>query len=71
MSLKSEFLDWKTNMITVAYFEAINERIKDATETLVATAGLDSLQDNFHRGFIYAYRELLDFKVEDVAEDAE
>jgi len=68
MSLKSEFLDWKTNMITVAYFEAIHERIKDATAGLIESAGLDNAQDNFWRGFIHAYGEMLDFRVEDVKE---
>ncbi len=66
---KSEFIDWKSNIVTRAFFDAINERIEDAKEILGHSAGLDSISDNFYRGFIHAYKEALDFKIEDDSEE--
>jgi hypothetical protein len=65
---QSDFTNWKSDPVTQAYFEAIVYRIEDAKDSLVATAGLDPAADNFNRGFIYAYRELLDFRIDDVIE---
>jgi hypothetical protein len=63
---KSDFNDWLSNSVTKAYFSAITERIEEAKDVLAESAGLDGIQDNFYRGFIYAYRELKTFKLEDV-----
>lgn len=65
---QSDFQNWKSDPVTQAYFEAIIYRIEDAKESLAANAGLDSASDCFNRGFIYAYRELLDFRIDDVIE---
>lgn len=70
MSLsRSEWTDWKTNNVTRAYFHAAQERIEDAKEILANSAGQDSDADNYLRGFIQAYREMLDFRVEDINDD--
>lgn len=61
-----DFLSWKNEPVTKAYLEAIKLRIEEATEELVANAGEDSSRDSFLRGFIFAYKELQDFKVEGV-----
>ena len=56
---------WKQDTVTQLFYEAVKERIEDAKETLANTAGQDMIMDNFYRGFIYAYREMLEFKVEE------
>jgi len=62
---KSEFIDWKSGLVTEAFFEAAEERVYDCMELLAQSAGLDADQDNFYRGFIAAYREMQQFSVED------
>lgn len=62
----SDFLDWKSNPVTKAFFEACNERIEDAKEELATSAGVNSIQDNLIRGIIYAYREMQDFRIDDL-----
>lgn len=70
MSLsKSEWTDWKQHNVTRAYFHAARERIEESKEILANSAGQDSDQDNFLRGFIAAYNEMLDFRVEDVRDE--
>lgn len=68
---KSEWIDWKANPVTKAFYEACIVRISEAKDELAVTAGLDSDADNMLRGFIRAYVEMLDFTVEDVVEDEE
>jgi hypothetical protein len=43
----------------MAMYEAVIERIEDAKESLVLSAGNDSLQDRFTSGMIRAFREVL------------
>lgn len=62
----SDFLDWKSNPVTRAFFDACNIRIEDAKEELAISAGLNATQDNLLRGIIYAYREMQDFHIEDL-----
>lgn len=69
MISKLEWNDWKANQVTRAFFQAAEMRIEDAKEILAGSAGQDSGNDNFFRGFIQAYREMQDFKVEDVVEE--
>lgn len=62
----SDFLDWKSNPVTKAFIEACNERVEDAKNTLAISAGIDSAQDNLLRGFILAYREMQEFRIDDL-----
>jgi len=66
---KEEWNDWKTHDITRAFYQACAFRVEDAKDILGASAGLDSDTDNFYRGFIAAYNEMREFKVEDVEDD--
>jgi len=66
---KQDWQDWKQEDITRAFYSACNERINDTKEILASSAGIDQTQDNFLRGFIAAYSEMLDFKVEDMEDD--
>lgn len=62
----SEFLDWKKNDVTKAFMQAAKERIEDGVNVLATTAGINSNDDNYMRGFIQAYRELEDFRIDDL-----
>ena len=67
---KSDFDNWKHDPVTIAFFEAAQERIEDAKEILAESAGFDPINDNFNRGFIRAYVEMKDFRI-DLEEDSE
>ena len=62
----SDFIDWKSNPVTKAFFEACDMRIQDAKDNLAISAGLDSNQDNLLRGFIRAYYEMQEFRIDDL-----
>lgn len=64
MISKQDFQDWKLNDVTRAFYHACNQRIEDCKDILAGSAGLDSDTDNFYRGFIAAYTELQDFRVD-------
>lgn len=66
---RSDFDAWKIHPVTRAFFLAAQERVKDAMEVLSIEAGLNSTQDNLLRGLIQAYREMQEFRIEDL-EDA-
>jgi hypothetical protein len=65
---QSDFNDWRSNAVTKAFMSAASERIIDAMYNLSNTAGIDSGQDSFMRGFIAAYRELESFRIDDLQE---
>ena len=61
---ESDFLNWKSDPVTQAFFQACEERVEDAKEMLATSAGMDSVNDSVYRGFILAYREMQDFRIE-------
>lgn len=66
----SDFQQWRENNVTRAFFNAAQHRIYDAVYSLSVSAGQDAIQDNFTRGFIAAYRELENFRIDDLEEQA-
>ena len=62
----SDFVDWKSNPVTKAFIEACNIRVEDAKDELAISAGINPTQDNLLRGFILAYREMQDFRIDDI-----
>ena len=62
---KGDFVNWKQDKVTEAFFTAAQERIKEAKDILAVSAGTDPLHDRFLVGLIHAYVELQDFYVED------
>ena len=62
----SDFLDWKSNPVTKAFVQACDERVEDAKNELAISAGINPTQDNLLRGFILAYREMQEFRVDDL-----
>ena len=69
MITKSEWNDWKQDKVTRAFFAAADMRIDDAKDILSVTAGMDVEENNWYRGFIGAYREMFEFKVDDLVDD--
>ena len=63
---QADFNDWKSNKVTKAFMHAAQERAEDCKEILATSAGLDILQDRFFVGMINAYREMQDFRVDDL-----
>lgn len=62
---REDWLAWKADPVTQAFFEACEERIEEAKDILSVSAGMDGDQDNLMRGFIKAYREMMEFEVND------
>lgn len=61
-----DFLTWKQDSVTQAFFHSVYERIEDAKETLASSAGIDSTSDNWFRGFIAGQRDMIDARVDDM-----
>ncbi len=61
---KDQFQQWENDQVTEAFMEAAKERVEDAKDILASQAGIDSTTDNFYRGFIAAYSEMQDFRVD-------
>lgn len=59
-----DWLDWRQLPVTKAFYEACIERITEAKDVLAMSAGQDPIQDNMYRGFIRAYLEMLEFRVD-------
>ena len=68
---KTEWTDWKINPVTKAFFQAASIRVEDAKDILAQSAGLDQASDNFYRGFIQAYIEMTEFRIDDLEDDNE
>ena len=66
---RSDFENWRADQVTKLFLAAAKERIEDAKDVLSVQAGLDPQQDNYLRGLIQAYREVQDFRVDDLAEE--
>ena len=62
----NDFQNWKLDPVTRAFFEACAIRIWDVKDLLATSAGIDASNDNFNRGFIAAYTEMQDFRIEDL-----
>jgi len=61
---KEDFAEWKANDVTKAFYDACKARVADGKDLLIYSAGIDQVQDNFYRGFIAAYEEMFEFRVE-------
>lgn len=66
---QSDFNEWKVQPVTRAFFLAAQERIDECKDLLSYSAGTDQAQDRLLVGLITAYREMMEFRVEDAAND--
>ncbi len=62
----TDFDSWRSDQVTKAFFHAAQERIEGAKDVLSVQAGLNANQDNYLRGLIQAYREIQDFRIDDL-----
>ena len=62
----SDFLNWKDDNVTKAVLSAINERIDEAVGSLTGTPRNDLDAVNWTRGYIEAFKDILNIKLEDV-----
>ena len=67
----SDFANWKQDPVTKAFFLAMYERITEAKDVLAIQAGFNSVEDSYYRGFIRAYLEALEFRVDDLVESTQ
>ena len=61
----ADFKAWKEDKVTQAFMAIVYNRIKDASEYLSHTAGMDKDADNYFRGFIAGQREVLEVSFEE------
>ena len=61
----SDFLNWKSDPVTKAFFQAAQERVEECKDVLSTSGGNNKLNIRFFVGMIHAYRELQEFRVED------
>ena len=66
---QNDFINWRSDHVTKAFYLAMVERISEAKDILANQAGLNSADDNYYRGFIRAYQEALEFRIDDIMED--
>lgn len=69
MITKEEFIAWKNNKVTEAFFAAISSKREDIKETIVQTAGEDSVRDAIYRGYCVAMSDVLDVNLDGVFEE--
>ena len=63
---QSDFSNWLIDPVTKAYKVAVAENIGRVKEVLATSAGLDSVEDNFRRGYITALQDALEFRIYDL-----
>lgn len=68
---QSDFLTWKSDPVTKAFLQAALERVEDAKDILSVQAGFNPNEDRYLCGLIQAYREMQDFRIEDIQEVGE
>ena len=67
---RSDFDNWIADSVTKAYKIALAEGISQIKEVLATSAGLDTNEDNFRRGYITGLSDALNFSITDL-EDSE
>jgi len=68
---RSDFDNWRQDNVTKAFYLAMVERIEEAKEVLSNQAGFNAVEDSYYRGFIRAYREALEFRIDDLTGDTQ
>ena len=65
---QSDFTNWISDPVTKAYKIAVAESIGRVKEVLATSAGIDSVEDNFRRGYVTALQDCLEFRIDDLQE---
>lgn len=64
----TEFYNWKSDPVTTMMMIVINQRIDQAKDLLASSAGVDSNQDNYLRGYIASNLDILNIDLESMEE---
>ncbi len=62
---KEEFIQWKEHFITKQVFEIVKTKIEDAKDLLAYKETSDPDTDQFFRGMIRAFTDVLEISYED------
>ena len=66
MVTKDDFLDWKKNPVTQAFFHSLVEKINLGATELSYGAGNDPKEDRFKCGILHAYRAILEIEIDEI-----
>lgn len=66
-----EFVQWKAQVVTQAFFESVYTKREDIKELLATQAGEDPTKDSVLRGYCVALSDVLNTALSDVSEDTE
>lgn len=64
----TDFYNWKSDPVTTMMMIVINDRINQAKDLLASSAGVDSNQDNYLRGYIASNYDILNIDLESMEE---
>lgn len=62
----TEFVDWKKNPITIAFFQAVHQRIVEGKDTLAGQAGINPIEDAVIRGIITGLTDVLNVDLDEM-----
>ncbi len=65
---QNDFNNWLADPVTKAFKVAVAENVGRVKEVLATSAGLDSVEDNFRRGYITGLQDTLEFQIIDLQE---
>lgn len=66
-----EFVQWKAQDTTKAFFQSVDYKREEIKEVLAASAGEDPVKDAVLRGYCLALADITKTSLEDVSEDTE
>lgn len=64
----TDFYNWKSDPVTTMMMIVINQRIDQAKDLLASSAGINSNQDNYLRGYIASNIDILNIDLESMEE---
>lgn len=68
---QEQWVEWKSHPVTLALKEAINQRILEATDQIVSGPSNDRDFDQFMKGMVRAFNEVLVAEPEIILDDSQ
>lgn len=65
---RDEFEEWTHHFITKAFMQTVLDSKQSLVDIAVGSMGVDSVEDNFRRGYIVALNDILNVSVDEVSE---
>ena len=66
---REQFLEWESHPVTAAVKQVVKERIEQATSLVVNGPSNSQEFDQFMKGMIRAFNEVLDVQLEEISEE--